>query len=50
MAVNDHRVWRVDEFRSIVERLPRNRTAALLILRNLRPIYVPVATTGNPAP
>ena len=50
MAVNDQRVARIDEFRSAVDRLPRNRMAALLIMRNLRPIYVPVATPAATRP
>ena len=50
MAVNDQRVARVEEFRAAVQGLPRDRSAALLIMRNLRLIYVPVATVGAPRP
>lgn len=50
MAVNDQRVARVEDFRAAVERLPRNRSAALLIMRNLRLIYVPVAGGAAPRP
>jgi len=50
MAVNDQRVARVKEFRAAVQGLPRDRSAALLIMRNLRLIYVPVATVGAPRP
>ena len=50
MAVNDQRVARVEEFRAAVERLPRKRTAALLIMRNMRLIYVPVAISATARP
>nr|WP_301334612.1 trypsin-like peptidase domain-containing protein [Variovorax dokdonensis] len=43
MAVNDERVTRVEQYRQAVERLPVDRPAALLILRDQRLIYVPVA-------
>ena len=50
MAVNDQRVARVEEFRAAVDQLPRRRVAALLIMRNMRLIYVPVATSAAARP
>lgn len=49
LAVNEQRVARVEDFREALARQPAGRPVALLVMRDRRLTYVPVAT-GSPSP